>query len=370
MPLDPGTRAVHAGHPAPTRSAPFAQGPVFASAYHLAGDPAGAPHQYARYTNPTWDAYEAALGELEGGEAVSFGSGIAAVHAAMAVMLRPGDALILPTDGYYATRQLAQEVFGPMSVEIRLAPTAGDQQGDLLEGARLLWIETPANPSLDVCDIRALCEQAHAAGALVAVDNTLATPLGQVPLALGADFSVASDTKALCGHSDLLMGHVATADPEWAERLRTWRKRTGAIPGPMETWLAHRSLGTLDVRLERMDANALAVARFLSERPDVQAVRYPGLPSDPAHALASRQMRRFGPVLTFDLGSAERASRFLAAADLIWEATSFGGLHTTGERRARWGGDDVPEGFIRLSVGCEAAADLVADLERALGAAG
>ena len=221
-----------------------------------------------------------------------------------------------------------------------------------------------------MCDVRALVEKAHAAGALVALDNTLATPLGQQPLALGADFSVASDTKALCGHSDLLMGHVATASPEWAERLRTWRKRTGAIPGPMETWLAHRSLGTLDVRLERMDANALAVAGFLLAREDVVGVRYPGLPSDPAHALANRQMRRFGPVLAFDLGSADRANRFLAAADLIWEATSFGGLHTTGERRARWGGDDVPEGFIRLSVGCEAAADLVADMARALEAAG
>jgi cystathionine gamma-lyase len=202
------------------------------------------------------------------------------------------------------------------------------------------------------------------------LDNTLATPLGQQPLALGADFSVASDTKALCGHSDLLMGHVATADSEWAEKLRTWRKRTGAIPGPMETWLAHRSLGTLDVRLERMDASALTVARLLLEREDVEAVRYPGLPSDPSHALAKRQMRRFGPVVTFDLGSEARAERFLAEADLIWEATSFGGLHTTGERRARWGGDDVPEGFIRLSVGCEAAADLVADIERALNAAG
>ena len=367
---DPGTRAVHAGHPPPERSAPFAQGPVFASAYHLAGDPTGAPHQYARYTNPTWDAYERALEELEGGESVAFGSGIAAVHAAMAVCLRPGDALVLPADGYYATRQLAEEVFGPMDVEIRLAPTADDAQGECLDGARLLWIETPANPSLDVCDIRALTEKAHAAGALVAVDNTLATPLGQTPLALGADFSVASDTKALCGHSDLLMGHVAAAVPEWAEKLRTWRKRTGAIPGPMETWLAHRSLGTLDVRLERMDANALAVARLLSKRPDVEAVRYPGLPSDPSHPLAKRQMRRFGPVVTFALGSAGQADRFLAAAELVWEATSFGGLHTTGERRARWGGDDVPDGFVRLSVGCEAAADLVADLGQALDAAG
>jgi cystathionine gamma-lyase len=196
------------------------------------------------------------------------------------------------------------------------------------------------------------------------VDNTFATPLGQRPLELGADLSVTSATKHLGGHADLLLGYVAASDPARAETLRTWRSHTGSIPGPFETWLAHRSLATLDVRLERGEANALALAKLLSGR--VEALRYPGLPSDPAHELARRQMRRFGTVLCFDLGSRERAEAFLEAAELVTEATSFGGVITTAERRGRWGGDDVPEGFIRLSAGCEATEDLVADVQRAL----
>src|SRR5262249_19374767 len=203
---------------------------------------------------------------------------------------------------------------------------------------------------------------AHHAGALVAVDNTTPTVLGQQPLALGADFVVASDTKALTGHSDLILGHVATREAAWAKRLRTWRTQFGAIPGPMEVWLAHRSLGTLDVRLERMSANALAVAQFLSGRPDVLRVRYPGLPGDPAHAVATRQMTQFGPVVNFELASAAAAEKVLNTCRLVLQATSFGGLQTTAERRARWGGDKLPEGFIRLSAGCEHPGDLLEDL--------
>jgi cystathionine gamma-lyase len=253
-----------------------------------------------------------------------------------------------------------------MGVEARLAPTAGNAQAALVDGARLLWIETPANPGLDVCDVVALAEAAHRAGALVAVDNTTPTCLGQQPLALGADFSVASDTKALSGHSDLVLGHVAARDPTLYERLKTWRTQTGAVPGPMEVWLAHRSLATLPLRLERQSANALAIAELLASRPEVQAVRYPGLRLDPSHAIASRQMHWFGPVVSFVLPSRGQAERFLAACELVIEATSFGGVHTSAERRARWGGDQIPEGFIRLSAGCEDAADLLADLIQAL----
>jgi cystathionine gamma-lyase len=170
----------------------------------------------------------------------------------------------------------------------------------------------------------------------------------------------------LTGHGDLLLGYVAARDPARAQALRDWRTETGAIPGPFEAWLAHRSLATVAVRLERQCANAEAVATHLVSRGDVHAVRYPGLAADPGHAVARRQMRRFGSLVSFDLGSRERAERFLAAEELVTEATSFGGLQTSAERRGRWGGDAVPEGFVRLSAGCEDTDDLLTDLGRAL----
>jgi len=361
------TRVVRAGLPPPRQGEPFLPGPVLAAPYHLSGDPAGVPYTYGRFQNPTWAHFENALGELEGGPAIVFASGMAAVTAVFGVVLRPGDVVVLPSDAYYTTRRLASDYFAAMGVQVRMAPTAGDAQRDCLDGARLLWLETPSNPQLDVCDIEALAAAAHRAGALVAVDNTTATPLAQQPLALGADISVASDTKALTGHGDLLLGHVALRDDALAERVRTWRTQTGSVPGPFETWLAHRSLATLDVRLERQCASALAIARHLASRADVTGVRYPGLPSDPAHPVASRQMRRFGSVVSFVLADRERAERFLARCRLVTESTSFGSMHTTAERRARWGGDAIPEGFIRLSAGGEDERDLVADIEQALG---
>jgi cystathionine gamma-lyase len=358
------TRVVRAGLPEAAQGQPFHPGPVFAAPYHVAGDPAGAPYTYGRFHNPTWTHFETAVGDLEGGEAVVFASGMAATAALLSTVLSPGDVVVLPADGYYTTRTLTSSFFSARGIEVLTAPTAGDAQEALLERARLLWIETPSNPGLDVCDIARLARAAHARQGLVVVDNTTATVLGQRPLALGADFSLASDTKALTGHADLVLGHVAARDPEWAQRLRTWRTQFGAIPGPMEVWLAHRSLLTLDVRLERMCANALAIARFLQERGI--RVRYPGLPGDPGHAVAARQMTRFGPVVSFELPSAAAAEMFLSRAHLVSQATSFGGLHTSAERRARWGGDKVPEGFVRLSAGCEHADDLVRDLEAAL----
>jgi cystathionine gamma-lyase len=291
---------------------------------------------------------------------------MAAVMAVFGVALRPGDALVLPADCYHAVRSLASGYLQEMGIVLRMAPTANNAQAAHLQGARLLWLETPSNPELDVCDIAILAEQAHAQGILVAVDNTTPTPLAQQPLALGADFSVAADTKALAGHSDLLLGHVAVSNPAWLDRLRLWRTQTGAIPGPMETWLAHRSLATLALRLERQSANALAVAEFLQNRPEVLSVRYPGLLDDASHAIASRQMSLFGPVVSFTLSSQAAAERFLSACRLVYEATSYGGIHTTAERRKRWGGDDVPEGFIRMSVGIEDIEDLRADLRQAL----
>jgi cystathionine gamma-lyase len=249
-------------------------------------------------------------------------------------------------------------------------PAAEPPPDDALRGAKLVWLETPSNPRLEAIDIAAVAERAHAAGALVAVDNTLATPLGQLPLALGADFSVASDSKHLSGHGDLILGHVAVREPERAEALTAWRTQTGAVPGPFETWLAHRSLATLELRLERQCATALALAERLLFREDVGGVRYPGLPGDPAHEVASRQMRRFGTVVCFTLDGRERAERFLAACRLVAQATSFGSVHSSAERRGRWGGDDVPDGFIRFSVGCETTEDVLADVERALDLSG
>jgi cystathionine gamma-lyase len=204
----------------------------------------------------------------------------------------------------------------------------------------------------------------------LAVDSTLATPLAQRPLELGADLSVCSDSKAMTGHGDLVLGHVAASDPELAAGVLRWRTLAGGVPGPLETWLAHRSLATLDVRLRRACANAQAVAELLDARPDVAGVRYPGLAGHPAHALAARQMDGlFGPVVSFVLADAAAARRFLDTAELVTEATSFGGVHTLAERRARWGLDAVPEGFIRLSAGIEDPADLLADLAGALDAA-
>jgi cystathionine gamma-lyase len=362
------TRVVHAGLPEPSQGLPFLPGPVFAAAYHLAGDPASSPYTYGRYHNPSWTLFERALGDLEGGEAVVFASGMAATAAVLGSVLRPGEVAVLPADGYYTARMLAEGFFAQVGVQVRTAPTADNAQAECLDGAKLLWLESPSNPGLDVCDIAALASAARARGALVVVDNTTATVLGQRPLALGADFSLASDTKGLSGHGDLVLGHVAVRDPAWAERLRSWRTQFGAIPGPMEVWLAHRSLGTLDLRLERMTANALAVARFLAGHPEVRRVRYPGLPEDPAHPVAARQMSRFGPVVSFELASAAAAEAFLGACRLVLQATSFGGLHSTAERRARWGGDKVADGFIRLSAGCEHPDDLVSDVAQALAA--
>src|SRR4051812_17908637 len=361
MPFGDGTRVIHAGLGPADQHAPLLPGPQFASLYHLSGEPTGHPLEYGRYGNPTWTRWEEALGELEGGQAVAFGSGMAAVAAVLMTRLAPGDVLLLPSDGYPSVRDLAGRLPG---VEVRTAPTT--ELGSALDGVTFVWIESPSNPGLDVCDIAAICTDAQARGALVAVDNTLATATGQAPLALGADLAVTSDSKYTTGHSDLILGHVTVSDPELAAALDGWRRMTGAVPGPFETWLAHRSLGTLDVRLERQCGTALELASMLTERPDVTAVRYPGLPGDPSHELAMRQMRRFGAVVVFDVGSRERAERFLANCDLVAEATSFGGVHSTAERRARWSGNEVGEGFIRFSVGCETAADLLADVERAL----
>ena len=355
---------------------PLHSGPVFAAPYHTPGDPSETPYTYARSHNPTWTSLEKAIGQMESGQLLSgesygasalvFASGMAACTAVFGAALRPGDVVVLPSNAYYTARVLLQEYFAQMGIVLRMAPTAGNAQAELLEGARLLWLESPSNPGMEVCDIALLSEAAHRAGALVAVDNTTPTPLGQLPLALGADFSVASDTKSMTGHSDLLLGHVAVRDLELRAKIDQWRTLTGGVLGPMEAWLALRSIATLPLRLERSCANAQRIAEFLSTRNEVVSVLYPGLPTHPGHETATKQMRYFGAVLSFILRDKTAAETFLAASKLLTEATSFGGITTTAERRARWGGDAIADGFIRMSAGCEDAEDLIEDIAQAL----
>ncbi|TQS44258.1 cystathionine gamma-lyase [Cryptosporangium phraense] len=360
-----GTLASHAGERDAVAGEPARPGPVLSSIFHLGP---GASDSYGRADNPTYRDLERAIGELEGGGVytTAFASGMAAISAVLFGLLTAGDTVVIPSDGYYATRPLALDRLDALGVTVRQAPTPGPYS---LDGAALVLLETPSNPGMDVCDLAAVCAEAHAAGALVAVDNTTATPLGQRPLDFGADLVLASDTKALSGHGDLLIGHVSTRDEALAGRIRQWRSWTGAIPGPFEAWLALRSLATLDLRLERQASNALAVASLLAARPEVSAVRYPGLPDDPAHPVASKQMRRFGGVLSAVLPDAAFVERMLAASRLAAAVTSFGDVRTGIDRRAQWGGDVVPEGFVRISCGIEDTADLVADLTVALDAA-
>jgi cystathionine gamma-lyase len=348
----PSTRAVHAGLPAPAQGEPFLPGPVLAAPFHLQGETDAAQFSYHRYSNPTWENLEAAVGELEGGEALFFASGMAAVTAVIVSALRPGDVLVAPSDAYPGIRSIALEHLKPRGVEVRLVPTEESAVRGALHGATMVWVESPSNPGLEMLDLVLLANEAHAAGAVFVVDNTLAGPLRQRPLELGADISMSSASKSLTGHSDLVLGYVATGDRELMDALRAWRTTTGAIPGAFEAWLAHRSLATLGVRLERQEANAAALADALRARDDVIDVRWPGV----------------GSVLCFTLESADRAQAFLAAADLVAEATSFGGLHSTAERRARWGTDDVAEGWIRFSTGIEDTDDIVADVTAALDA--
>ena len=366
-----GTRVVKAGLPATAQGQPFLPGPTFAGTYAFSGDLGTSAYVYGRYHNPTWSNFERGIGELEGGPTVVYSSGMAAITAVLATTLNPGtkdNVVVMPSDGYYGARALADGYFGSRGIEVRKAPTPGGAQANLLEGATLLWLESPSNPGLDVCDISEVARLAHAKGTLVAVDNTTATVLGQRPLALGADFSVSSDSKGLTGHEDLMMGHVAARDQAWADKLLAFRTQQGGVPGPMEVWLAHRSLATLQVRLERQCKTALEVAKLLAGRSDVHSVRYPGLPQDSSYALASRQMSYFGPIVGFVLDGKEQAEAFLKECKVIVSATSFGGVHSTAERRARWGGDAIPPGFVRFSAGCEDTLDVVEDVRQALDA--
>ena len=334
---------------------------TMASMFHLPGDPAGV-RQYGRYDNPTWEATEDALGHLEDAPCAVFPSGMGAISAVFMATLRAGDRILVPSDGYYTTRLFADRYLKGFGVTIDTRPTRAFSDGGFA-GYRLVFIETPSNPGLDICDIAGISAAAKTAGALVVADNTTMTPLGQRPLDLGADVVVSADTKAVNGHSDVLFGHVATRNAKVLAAVKEWRKLSGAIPGPFEAWQVHRGLETLDVRFERMCASAQVVAERLAERGF--ATVYPGLEEHPSHNLARRQMRRFGFLIGVTLPSAEAAETFIASCPLIQPATSFGGTHTSAERRARWG-DAVAPGFVRLSVGCEPVEELWKAIEGAL----
>jgi cystathionine gamma-lyase len=336
---------------------------VPSSVFFLPGDPAG-PYQYARWSNPTWSALEDALSILEDAESVIFPSGMAAEASILCTLPKPGDRVLLPSDAYYTTRALADRYLTPSGVSIVTCPSAEFDRQDFT-GFRLVWIETPSNPGLDICDIRKAAAKGRQAGATVIVDNTTPTPLGQRPIELGADAVVSSDTKTINGHSDVVFGHVASRDAGLVAAVRDWRKLSGAIPGPFESWLVHRGLETLEVRFDRMCNNAEALAARLAEHRKVRHVKFPGLASHPAHAVAKSQMLRFAMILGVTLSDKNSAEKFINGCKFIRPTTSFGGVHTSAERRARWG-DKVPEGFVRLSVGCEPLEELWKEMKVAL----
>jgi cystathionine gamma-lyase len=336
---------------------------TMAAMFNLPGDPQGFA-QYGRFNNPTWDAVEELLSHLEDAPAVAFPSGMAAIAAVFFSQLKSGDRVLLPSDGYYTTRVLAERFLKPMGVSFDLRATGAYLDGGF-DGYRLVFLETPANPGLDLCDIAAVSAAAHAAGAIVVTDNTTMTPYGQRPLDLGADVVVAADTKAPNGHSDALFGHLASRDEVVIAAVKEWRKLSGSIPGPFEAWLVHRGLETLEVRFDRMCSSAETIARRLKDHPKVKALRFSGLEGDPSHNLARAQMQRFGFLIGLTLESEVAAENFINECSLIQPATSFGGVHTSAERRARWG-DAVAPGFVRLSVGCEPVEELWQAIEGAL----
>jgi cystathionine gamma-lyase len=358
------TRAVKAVSSEAVPGQPVGPSPVPAAAFHLSADEGSESDTYGRGSNPSWRQLESALAQLEGATAaLSFGSGMAAITAALRAVVRPGSVLVVPVDGYYQVRRFAAETLVPLGVTVREATAT--QIYDAAEGADAVLAETPTNPGLDVVDLHRLAGICRRGGARLLVDNTTATPLGQQPLSLGADLVVASATKALSGHSDLLAGYVAGSHPELMAALERERLLTGAILGSFEAWLVLRSIGSVGLRFARQCQNALALATALRSHPVVRAVRYPGLPEDPSYPAATAQMRKFGGLVGVELADAAAVHELVQHSELLVASTSFGGLHTSVDRRARWG-DAVPAGFARISAGIEDTDDLVADVLGAL----
>lgn len=334
--------------------------------YHLPGEPEEGLPTYGRSQNPTWDVVETALGHLEASPVVLFPSGMAAISAALCATLSSGNRVLIPSDGYYATRVFAEQFLSRFGVSIEMRPTV-EFLLDGFDGFDVVFVETPSNPGLDLIDIAAVAKAVRASGGVTIVDNTTMTPFGQRPLDLGVDIVVASDTKAPGGHSDLLMGHAASRNDELLGRIRDWRMYSGSIPGPAEAWLLHRGLQTLEARFDRMCHSAEIIAQRLQAHKAISTLRYPGLPGDAGYTLAKAQMLRFGFLIHATFAGAKQAERFIDGCQMLQPATSFGGVHSSAERRLRWG-DDVPEGAVRISIGCEPVEELWASMENALDA--
>ena len=317
---------------------------------------------------PGWEALEEIVGGLEGGSAVAFASGMGAA-AAIFDKLPAGSVVALPEDCYQGVTSLAKsgQEHGRWTVH-RLPVTDTARWIEMCRTADLIWLESPSNPLLAVADLDKICAAPRKPGALLAVDNTFATPLNQRPLALGADFSVQSVTKSLGGHSDLLGGIVSVRDEKQLAAVRHARELAGATPGALEVFLAVRGCRTLALRLERAQQNAMTLAERLAKHPNVTVTRYPGLASHPTHAAARRQFKGFGTIISFDVrGAARAADAVCEGMELIEHATSLGSVESTIERRARYAGQEhLPPALLRLSVGIEAVEDLWADLDQAL----
>jgi cystathionine gamma-synthase len=335
-------------------------------------------YDYARVANPTRTALQECLASLEGAaHGRAFSSGLGAATTLMH-LLSPDDHVVAVNDVYGGIYRMFSQVYEPKAYRFTFLPADEISTGlaeHLEERTRFVWLETPTNPALNVVDIAAAAEAAHTAGALVVVDNTFATPYLQQPLSLGADIVLHSTTKYLGGHSDVIGGFVATNDDATAERLAFLQKSLGAVPGPFDAWLVLRGVKTLAVRMDRHCRNAETVAVFLERHPRVARVLYPGLPSHPGHTIAARQMRNFGGMVSFLLEDEQEAVD-LVARTKIWKlAESLGGVESLIEHPARMTHAStadapfaVPPTLIRLSVGIEAAEDLIADLESALDA--
>ena len=372
------TRAIHVGQaPDPATGAittPIYQTSTFVQ--EAVGVHKG--YDYARVANPTRTALQECVASLEGaahGHAFSSGLGAATT---LLHLLSPGDHVVSVNDVYGGIYRMFSQVYEPKGYRFTYLSAEEISAGlaaHLDERTRLVWLETPTNPLLNIVDIRAAAEAAHAAGALVVVDNTFATPYLQQPISLGADLVLHSTTKYLGGHSDVVGGFVATDDAALSERLAFLQKSLGAVPGPFDAWLVLRGVKTLAVRMERHCENARAVAGFLDSHERVQRVFYPGLAGHPGHELAAAQMRDFGGMVSFELGSEDEAARVVARTQIWKLAESLGGVESLIELPARMTHAStadapfaVPSNLIRLSVGLESAGDLVADLEAALAA--
>lgn len=332
----------------------------------------GGPVGYGRYGNETWSALEEAISVLEGGKTLLFSSGMAAISAVFS-LLPEGAVIVAANNGYQGTTTLLKKLHESEKLKVRFVNLANtDECLAAIPGAQMLYLESPLNPLLEVVDLPKIIAAGKSAGCGVAVDNTLATPLLQNPLALGADISIHSVTKYLSGHSDLILGSLSTNDQALYGRLEQSRRYGGAIAGPFEAWIALRGLRTFAIRMQRSQENAMELATRLSKDSRISKVRYPGLATDSYHSLAKSFMKGFGAMISFDVSaSVEQVDLMCNSSKLITNATSLGGVESIWERRRRWATESatVPENLIRFSVGIENVDDLWADIQQALTAA-